>query len=140
MHALDKQVGGTHYMTLDIQPFTFGMRMATYDQEAAMTANKLAEYLVRGKGKDDLEKAVHVVELFFDIREELIEEEFEPYGYEGNYYFPRGSVDERLNRLISAYTEQFNHEDILRDIFVNLCLRDKQRTLEAIKRLEIARM
>jgi len=61
MSALDKQVGGTHYKDMKIQPMTYCILNNIGGAETAVI-----KYVSRWKDKNgvqDLEKAIHVLEI-----------------------------------------------------------------------------
>lgn len=69
MSALDKQVGGSHYNGMAIQPMEFAMA----NQLDYATANVI-KYVVRRKGDyvkriEDLRKAIHCIEILIEFEE-----------------------------------------------------------------------
>lgn len=68
--AIDKQVGGSWYKKLDIQPIEFIMQNedALHPTDAFMLNNVL-KYVLRHReknGEEDLEKAIHYIELVIE--------------------------------------------------------------------------
>ena len=67
MSAFDKQVGGSHYANLAIQPMEYSM--ANNLDACQHTAIK---YITRFREKDgirDLEKAIHTIQMLIEIEE-----------------------------------------------------------------------
>jgi len=67
MSAFDKQVGGSHYSNLAIQPMEYSM--ANNLDACQHTAIK---YITRFREKDgirDLEKAIHTIQMLIEIEE-----------------------------------------------------------------------
>jgi hypothetical protein len=65
MSALDKQVGGDHYKKLAIQPAVYCHRNKMGGLESA-----IVKYVTRYQwkaGKQDLEKAIHCLELLIQL-------------------------------------------------------------------------
>ena len=65
MSALDKQVGGNHYKSLAIQPAEYCHKNGMGGLESA-----IVKYVTRYKwkaGKQDLEKAIHCIELLIQL-------------------------------------------------------------------------
>ena len=63
--ALDKQVGGDHYKYLAIQPAEYNQRNRLPYCEA-----NVVKYVTRhrsAKGREDIEKAIHYLELILQI-------------------------------------------------------------------------
>ena len=58
MTAWDKQVGGSHYTSMKIQPLQLTYMVANGDSCFC----KVAKYIARTKNTDDLQKAVDVIE------------------------------------------------------------------------------
>lgn len=72
--AIDRQVGGNHYKHLAIQPVQY----CHFNQMSFLPGciiKRLARYnLPTGKGKQDLEKAIHELELLHDFNLERFDE------------------------------------------------------------------
>jgi len=70
MSAFDKQVGGSHYSKLAIQPMEYSM--ANNLDACQHTAIK---YITRFREKDgirDLEKAIHTIQLLIEIEQRKV--------------------------------------------------------------------
>ncbi len=59
--ALNRQIGGNHYKHLEYQPITF-MRDVNLDIALSYALKYVARYPL--KNKDDLDKAIHCIEIF----------------------------------------------------------------------------
>lgn len=103
MSALEKQVDGTHYNKLKIQPIQLG-----YALNATPCFVKLAKYLTRDK--DDklvqLTKALHVIEL----EEELLSDDH-MYYMESHGSSMYGSVED--STILVDFCNQFEHDEII---------------------------
>ena len=79
MSALDKQVGGAHYKNFVIQPVEFCQKNALNYCEAAAI-----KYVCRHRekhGRQDIEKAIHYLELLLEIEySKGLRESLEGYG------------------------------------------------------------
>lgn len=65
MSALDKQVGGSHYKSMKIQPVEFITKNAL-----GFCEGNVIKYVCRHemkKGKADLEKAIHYLQLLIEL-------------------------------------------------------------------------
>lgn len=70
MSAFDKQVGGSHYSSLAIQPMEYSM--ANNLDACQHTAIK---YITRFREKDgirDLEKAIHTIQMLIEIEQRKV--------------------------------------------------------------------
>ena len=70
MSAFDKQVGGSHYSNLAIQPMEYSM--ANNLDACQHTAIK---YITRFREKDgirDLEKAIHTIQMLIEIEQRKV--------------------------------------------------------------------
>tara|TARA_B110000495_G_C22464563_1_gene288758 strand:- start:113 stop:412 length:300 start_codon:yes stop_codon:yes gene_type:complete len=67
--ALDKQVGGNHYVNLKIQPIEVTYQTFGYMGVKASIYTKVNKYLTREKGteEENLEKAKHCLELLIEF-------------------------------------------------------------------------
>ena len=64
MSAYDKQVGGSHYKKMKIQPSKF-----VIEKELLFPEGNVIKYICRHRyknGKEDLEKAVHFIEMIIE--------------------------------------------------------------------------
>ena len=64
MSAYDKQVGGSHYKKMKIQPSKF-----VIENELLFPEGNVIKYICRHRfknGKEDLEKAVHFIEMIIE--------------------------------------------------------------------------
>ena len=64
MSAYDKQVGGSHYKKMKIQPSKF-----VIENELLFPEGSVIKYICRHRfknGKEDLEKAVHFIEMIIE--------------------------------------------------------------------------
>ena len=64
MSAYDKQVGGSHYKKMKIQPSRF-----VIENELLFPEGSVIKYICRHRfknGKEDLEKAVHFIEMIIE--------------------------------------------------------------------------
>ena len=70
--ALDKQVGGTHYKTLGIQPLEHTYITYGYIGLKAAIHTKVDKYLKRNKENEvqDIQKAIHCLEILLDKAKE----------------------------------------------------------------------
>ncbi|RUP39365.1 MAG: DUF3310 domain-containing protein [Acinetobacter sp.] len=67
MRALDEQIGGNHYKTLSIQPITYIMA-----NDLGWCEGNAIKYITRFKqkgGRQDIEKAVHYLQILLDSLE-----------------------------------------------------------------------
>ena len=70
MSAYDKQVGGSHYKKMKIQPSTF-----INDNRLLFAEGSVIKYICRHKdknGKEDLEKAKHYIDMIIERDYKLI--------------------------------------------------------------------
>ena len=70
MSAYDKQIGGSHYKKMKIQPSQF-----VIENELLFPEGNVIKYICRHKyknGKEDLEKAVHFIEMIIERDYKLI--------------------------------------------------------------------
>ena len=70
MSAYDKQVGGSHYKKMKIQPSMF-----VIENELLFPEGNVIKYICRHKfknGKEDLEKAIHFIEMIIERDYKLI--------------------------------------------------------------------
>lgn len=68
--ASDKQVGGSHYKQWKIQPFEFFQKNNVPFHKADIIKRILRYDLPTGKGKEDLEKIKHEIDLIMEFDEE----------------------------------------------------------------------
>ena len=64
MSAYDKQIGGSHYRSLKIQPSKF-----VIENEVLFPEGSVIKYICRHRfknGKEDLLKAIHFIEMFIE--------------------------------------------------------------------------
>ena len=64
MSAYDKQIGGKHYQNFSIQPSKF-----VIENELLFPEGNVIKYICRHRyknGKEDLEKAVHFIEMIIE--------------------------------------------------------------------------
>ena len=64
MSAYDKQIGGSHYKKMKIQPSKF-----VIENELLFPEGSVIKYICRHRfknGKEDLEKAVHFIEMIIE--------------------------------------------------------------------------
>ena len=81
MSAYDKQVGGSHYRKMKIQPSKF-----VIENELLFPEGNVIKYICRHRyknGKEDLEKAIHFIEMIIerDYGNEKEKQETWPEGY-----------------------------------------------------------
>lgn len=67
MRAFDKQVGGNHYKEYKIQPYAFFFENNIPHHKAAIIRRILRYDHPTGKGKEDLDKIIHEVELIKEL-------------------------------------------------------------------------
>ena len=70
MSAYDKQIGGKHYQNFSIQPSKF-----VIENELLFPEGNVIKYICRHRfknGKEDLEKAVHFIEMIIERDYQLI--------------------------------------------------------------------
>ena len=67
MSELDKQVGGSHYKHYKIQPYEFFMANQIPHHKAAIIRRILRYDHPTGKGREDLEKIKHEVDLILEL-------------------------------------------------------------------------
>ena len=68
MSALDKQVGGNHYRNGTIQPVQYIEANKLQYLEAAVVKRVTRHNQKGGKGRQDIEKAIHELELLLELR------------------------------------------------------------------------
>lgn len=68
MSALDTQVGGTHYRNGTIQPVQFIEANKLQYLEASVVKRVTRHDKVGGKGRQDIEKAIHELQLLLELR------------------------------------------------------------------------
>jgi len=68
--AFGKQVGGTHYNNLGIQPLEITYRNWGYAGVKASVYTKVNKYLTRNKGNEleDIHKAIHCLEMLASFK------------------------------------------------------------------------
>ena len=81
MSAYDKQIGGSHYKKMKIQPSKF-----VIENELLFPEGNVIKYICRHRyknGKEDLEKAVHFIEMIIerDYKDENEKQETWTEGY-----------------------------------------------------------
>jgi len=72
--ALDTQIGGTHYKSFAIQPVVY-----SHKNQLSFLAGCVLKRLCRynqpsGKGKQDLEKAIHELQILIELNHEIADE------------------------------------------------------------------
>ena len=96
MKALDTQIAGDHYKNQGLQPFEITFANFGYEGVRAAVYTKVNKYLTREKGKhrDNLEKAIHCLQIQLELHDlqpdELFDDRLEPTfssteSIEGNY-------------------------------------------------------
>ena len=65
--ALNRQIGGNHYKQYKIQPYIFFMENQIPHHKAAIIRRILRYDHKSGKGREDLEKIKHEVDLILEI-------------------------------------------------------------------------
>ncbi|HKX55582.1 MAG TPA: DUF3310 domain-containing protein, partial [Xanthomonadales bacterium] len=68
MSALDKQVGGDHYTNADIQPVQYIEANALSFLEGCVVKRVTRHDRPGGKGRQDIEKAIHELQLLLELR------------------------------------------------------------------------
>lgn len=68
MSALDKQVGGSHYRNGGIQPIQYIEANGLQFLEASVVKRVTRHNQPGGKGRQDIEKAIHELELLLELR------------------------------------------------------------------------
>ena len=66
MSALDVQVGGSHYKGFPIQPAEFSERNGLSFLEGSVV-KRACRHSRGGKGRQDIEKAIHELQLILDL-------------------------------------------------------------------------
>ena len=64
--ALDTQIGGQHYKQLPIQPVVFSHKNKLTFLEGCVV-KRVARHSRGGKGRQDIEKAIHELQLILDL-------------------------------------------------------------------------
>ena len=70
MSAFEKQVGGSHYKEYKIQPYEFFFCNRIPHHKAAIIRRILRYDHPTGRGKEDLEKIKHEVDLIMELEEQ----------------------------------------------------------------------
>lgn len=78
MSALDKQVGGSHYQGGSIQPVQYIEANGLLFLEASVVKRVTRHNRPGGKGRQDIEKAIHELQLLLELR---YPDAREPHGY-----------------------------------------------------------
>ena len=65
--ALDIQIGGNHYKHYEIQPYVFFIKNEIPHHKAAIIRRILRYDHATGKGREDLEKIQHEIDLIIEI-------------------------------------------------------------------------
>lgn len=68
MSALDEQIGGDHYRTAAIQPVQFIEANALRFLEGCVVKRVTRHDRPTGKGRQDIEKAIHELRLLLELR------------------------------------------------------------------------
>lgn len=68
MSALDKQIGGTHYRQGGIQPVQYIEANELQYLEGSVVKRVTRHDKETGKGRQDIEKAIHELELLLELR------------------------------------------------------------------------
>ena len=63
-----RQVGGTHYKTLSVEPWDAMQAWMTKEEFIGYLKGNVIKYLARTKGDDDLEKADHYMQKLFEVK------------------------------------------------------------------------
>ena len=108
LHAYDKQIGGTHYQKFRIQPSKF-----VIENELLYPEGCAIKYIIRHrlKGKkQDLEKAIHFIEMiierdYTEKKDFLEEAEKEKKELEESYQESRRQTEERKSK---EWTKGYN--------------------------------
>lgn len=67
MSALDTQIGGNHYKGFAIQPAEFSERNGLSFLEGSVVKRVARHNQEGGKGRQDIEKAIHELQLVLEI-------------------------------------------------------------------------
>jgi hypothetical protein len=68
MSALDTQVGGDHYRTCAIQPVQYVEANQLTFLEGCVVKRVTRHNRPTGKGREDIEKAIHELQLLLELR------------------------------------------------------------------------
>lgn len=68
MTALDEQIGGDHYRACPIQPVTFIEANRLQFLEGCVVKRVTRHDKPTGKGREDIEKAIHELRLLLELR------------------------------------------------------------------------
>ena len=68
MSALDKQIGGDHYRGGAIQPVQYAEANELLFLEACIVKRVTRHNRAGGKGRQDIEKAIHELQLLLELR------------------------------------------------------------------------
>lgn len=63
-----RQVGGTHYKTLSVEPWDAMQAWMTEEEFSGYLKGNVIKYLARTKGNDDLEKADHYMQKLLEVK------------------------------------------------------------------------
>ena len=66
--ALNKQVGGSHYQSYKIQPIEFIHANNLPFLESCVLKRLCRHDMPTGKGREDIEKAIHELELILELK------------------------------------------------------------------------
>jgi len=91
MTAWDKQVGGSHYTSMKIQPLQLAYMVANGDSCFC----KVAKYIARTKNTDDLQKAIDVIEKAKTLRKQGVE------------------VTHYKRKMIGEFADQFDNAPVI---------------------------
>ena len=72
MSALDKQIGGTHYRQGGIQPVQYIEANKLQYLEGSVVKRVTRHDKETGKGRQDIEKAIHELQLLLELRYPLV--------------------------------------------------------------------
>jgi hypothetical protein len=90
MSALDTQVGGNHYREGGIQPVQYIEANGLGFLEGCAVKRLTRHNRPTGKGRQDIEKAIHELQLLLELRYPLAAVEF---GQQHSYRFPKGEPE-----------------------------------------------
>lgn len=84
MSALTEQVGGSHYKDCKIQPIQYIEANKLSFLEACVVKRVTRHDKPTGKGRQDIEKAIHELQLLLELRYGFNEERMDVIGQNGN--------------------------------------------------------
>lgn len=113
MTAWDKQVGGSHYTSMKIQPLQLTYMVANGDSCFC----KVAKYIARTKNTDDLQKAIDVIEKAKTLRKSGVE------------------VTHYKRKMIGEFADQFENAPVIAAVlltFLDARYNDSIRYVEVL--------